>query len=147
MRAAFSSRTDRRGLAGLVLFAFLLRALIPAGFMPSADRPFTLELCPATFPAAWLAKAGNQGSHAEHAQHHHHHAEHAGHATNDTVPAEKSGFEHCPFGTAPSVAPGIEPGITPLHAEPASVPDFIDVSAPPARLIRSQKARAPPVFS
>jgi hypothetical protein len=146
MRAAFFSRSERRGLAGLVLFAFLLRALIPAGFMPSADRPFTLEFCPSTFPAAWLAKAGNQGSQADHAQHHHH-AEHAGHATTDTSPAEKSGFEHCPFGTASSVAPGVEPGITLPGAEPASVPDFIDDSAPPARLIRSQKARAPPVFS
>jgi hypothetical protein len=151
MRAAFFRKTDCRVLAGLVLIAFLLRALIPAGFMPSASRPFALELCPSTFPAAWLAQLGGQGGHAAHAQHHDHHAhhaQHAGHETTDQQSApEKSPFERCALGSAPSIAPVVEPNLGLLGAEPESVPDLFVLNAPPARLIRSQKARAPPVFS
>lgn len=155
MRAAILSRTERRGLICLVLFVFLLRALIPAGFMPSAGGLFSLELCPSTFPAAWLEKLaeqagkGDRSHHAHHAHHaqHHHHAQHAGHATTDEAPAAKSSFDHCPFGSAPSVAPVVEPGLVLLAAEPDTVPDFLSVGALPARLIRSQKARAPPVLS
>jgi hypothetical protein len=147
MRAAFFSRTELRGLAGLVLLVFLLRVLIPAGFMPSADRPFAVELCPSTFPVAWLAKVGEQGSQADPAQHHHHHAQHEGDAATDQSPAESSGFEHCAFGSASPVVSVGEPALEVLGAEPQYVPDFVALNAPPARLIRSQKARAPPVLS
>lgn len=151
MRAAFFSRTECRVFAGLVLIAFLLRALVPAGFMPSASRPFALELCPSTFPADWLAQFGGQSGHAEHAQHHDHHAHHAQHAGHESTgqqsAPEKSAFERCSFGSAPSAAPVAEPGLPLLAAESESVPDLFVLNAPPARLIRSQKARAPPVFS
>jgi hypothetical protein len=153
MRAAFFRRTEWRVLTGLVLIAFLLRALVPAGFMPSASRPFALELCPSTFPADWLAQFGGQSGHAAHAQHHDHHAhhaQHAGHETTDEKSAgspEKSAFERCSFGSAPSAAPVGEPSLPLLAAESESVPDLFVLNAPPARLIRSQKARAPPAFS
>jgi hypothetical protein len=39
-----------------LLVALVVRALIPAGFMPAADRPFSFQICPDGFPAALLAQ-------------------------------------------------------------------------------------------
>lgn len=62
MHAPIPRRNSRHAFISLLLVAFAFRALIPAGFMPSTERPFTLELCPDTFPAQLLART--QGGHS-----------------------------------------------------------------------------------
>ena len=61
-RGPYSLR-GRRRLALLLLPALLLRAFIPAGFMPVPHSPFVLEICPEGFPRQLLG----------HAVHHHDH--------------------------------------------------------------------------
>jgi hypothetical protein len=48
---------NRRPFLVLALLAFGLRALIPIGFMPSADGTLSLMICPAGFPPALLRQA------------------------------------------------------------------------------------------
>jgi hypothetical protein len=66
-----------------LLVALVVRALIPAGFMPATDRPFSFQVCPDGFPAALLTDTFSAASHgdgagaslepgaAAHAGHHH----------------------------------------------------------------------------
>lgn len=121
--------------------AMAVRALIPAGFMPSADRPFTLEICPDGFPAQLLS------SHASHTMH-------AGMAMHGDDAAKHDGSdraaraEHCVFAAVASVAPPppLAVLLTPLLSE----------AAPPADSYRSlieltryrvQQPRGPPALS
>src|SRR5215831_395587 len=61
-----------------LLVTVVVRALIPAGFMPAADRPFSFQICPDGFPAALLNDtAGGTDSTEERPAPppgHHHHA-------------------------------------------------------------------------
>jgi hypothetical protein len=77
MGIRFSRKASRMLIAGVMLFAFAVRSLIPLGFMPSSERPFSVEICPEGFPVQLLVHAG---------QHHHG----AGHSYTD----------YCVFGTA-----------------------------------------------
>lgn len=74
---------QRLWVISTLLIALVVRALIPAGFMPATDRPFSFQVCPDGFPAELLSHAGKAlpasgGSAAadagamEHAGHHHH---------------------------------------------------------------------------
>jgi hypothetical protein len=69
----------------ILLLALLLRAYIPAGYMPVAGSPFRLELCPG---------------------HHHVHTGPAqgAHPRHDGHPAQG---EDCPFGSAPVAGPAL----------------------------------------
>lgn len=49
-----SQRRSRSRLLPAILLAFVLRALIPIGFMPAADGTLSLMICPGGFPAALL---------------------------------------------------------------------------------------------
>src|SRR5690606_19994058 len=82
-----------RYLTLALLLAFTMRALVPAGFMPSTERPFTLEICPQGFQIPLADK------HADHASHHGHGSGHH----PDGVPADDTSelFKHCPFSSAP----------------------------------------------
>jgi hypothetical protein len=77
MRIRFSRKASRLLIAGVMLFAFAVRSLIPQGFMPSSERPFSVDICPDGFPAQLLV----------HARQHNHGT---GHSYTD----------HCVFGTA-----------------------------------------------
>lgn len=48
------SRALRARLVFIVLPAFVLRAAIPVGFMPAADGPLSLVICPGGLPAGLL---------------------------------------------------------------------------------------------
>ena len=76
-------RGAHRLIGGVILLAFALHALVPQGFMPASDRPFTVEICPEGFPAELLMLGG----------HHHHHG------------GPHSQAEHCVFGTACATGP------------------------------------------
>lgn len=71
----------------VVLLAFVLRALIPIGFMPAADGTLSLKICAEGFPAALLDAAARGHAAASGAGHH---------------PRE----DHCPFCGASTPAPG-----------------------------------------
>lgn len=98
-------REKRLLMASIMLVAILARVLIPSGFMPASDRPFSLQVCWEGLPAALLASL--DASHAESMDmgsmdmssmdmgsmggHHH--------------PDGVSGSEHCVFGTACGAGP------------------------------------------
>jgi hypothetical protein len=51
------SPKQRLWVISTLLVALLVRALIPAGFMPATDRPFSFQICPDGFPAALWSDA------------------------------------------------------------------------------------------
>ena len=68
---------QRLWVISTLLIALVVRALIPAGFMPATDRPFSFQVCPDGFPAELLSDAGKAlpsggDSAAKPAGHHHH---------------------------------------------------------------------------
>jgi hypothetical protein len=112
--------TSRRWFAGAALLVIAARSLIPAGFMPSADRPFTLEICPDGFPVRLLPAAsqhsrhehGNAGSHGSESSggSHDHGSWQSGHCVfagvASTPPVHDSGFE---FGIVVPVWLALDP--------------------------------------
>jgi hypothetical protein len=116
-------RSSRTLIASLMLVVFASRALITPGFMPSSDRPFSLEICPEGFPAAMLVHGG----------HLHHHS------------GSPSQSEHCVFGTAGSPGPlsylQIPSDISPVAQPPAVA--FVSILGA-VRLVRLPQPRAPP---
>lgn len=52
---SLGGRGRRTLIASTLLVAFASRALIPTGFMPASDRPFSIEICWDGFPADVLA--------------------------------------------------------------------------------------------
>jgi hypothetical protein len=121
MRIRLSNKTSRLLIAGIMLFAFAVRALVPQGFMPASHGPLTLEICPEGFPAQLLAHTG------------HHHG--GGHSYSD----------HCVFGTA--CAGGPPSHVAPLGG--VSLPELAPAAPRIAgtrevRLVYLPQARGPP---
>jgi len=48
-------RSRQTLMTSIMLAAFASHALIPSGFMPASDRPFSIEICWEGFPADMLA--------------------------------------------------------------------------------------------
>ncbi len=120
MRRLFTGRFQRELLTSLLLVAIAFRALIPAGFMPSAQRPFSLEIC------------------------------HAGTlAPGHTVPpGHPSHFEHCPFGSAPGAAPLPSlPRVAQPELTAAPAIGHFATRRVGVRLERAHAARAPPFLA
>ncbi len=125
MRRLITRRVRRELLTGLLLVAVAFRALIPTGFMPSSQRPFSLEIC-----------HGGMDTRADRAEH----GIAGPHSTHDPVR-----LEHCPFGAAPAHGPlasllQVIPAatLTQRSMGPGSPQRAL------ARLRRAQTARAPP---
>jgi len=78
MRLVLFRRTPNPWITAILLVTSGFRALIPSGFMPSADRPLTLELCRAGYLARMDTTAPVPHPHGA------------------------SQNEPCPFGAAPS---------------------------------------------
>ena len=114
----------RRRLAFLLLPALLLRALIPAGFMPAREAPFSVEICPDGFPAQLLT----------HGTDHH---DHSG--------GDRRHSDHCVFGAAgagplPESAPcGVSLAALPVAASPPAAPVLF------VRLVHLPEPRGPPL--
>jgi hypothetical protein len=110
-------------LAWLLLPVLLVRALIPAGFMPAREASFPVEICPEGFPAQLLTHAGHQHGHGE-----------GGRAHGD----------HCVFGTCGGgplpepAACGASPAAPAVAASPAAAPVLL------VRLVHLPEARGPP---
>lgn len=136
-QAVFRPRARRAWLLGLVLPVLLLRALIPAGFMPAADAGgLSIVLCPGE---AALPPGISGAAHASHAHGHVHHAGGAPAAPTTTH------HELCLFAVA-GAAP-LAPVLPTLVLE---IPGFIpvpelaggEIFSP--SILRTQTPRAPP---
>ncbi len=70
MRIGPSGNRGRQLLAALMLTAFAVRALVPAGFMP-AGGAFSIEICPEGFSAQLLPHGGHHppGGSPTHTEH------------------------------------------------------------------------------
>lgn len=128
MRRPSHRQLLRSPLFALLMAALLLRALIPAGFMPvqAAEGGVQLQLCTGYAPAALLADAGRQPASTG-----------SGAGLVDHLP--------CAFAaTALAAPPAVSAAILQLPA-----PQGLPVQAgPPSRAVpaitRSQSPRAPP---
>ena len=140
MRLGPRMRSRRTLLASIMLVAFVLRALVPPGFMPASDRPFSIEICWEGFPAAMLAHGEpphadsmDMGSMPAHSGAQHHHSGSPSHS------------EHCVFGTACSAGP--IPHL-PLLSEISSTQQLRAVAfasfAGAVRVVHLPQPRAPP---
>src|ERR1700690_182886 len=121
MRPVPFRRAPHSWITGVLLVAVTFRALIPAGFMPSAERPLRLEIC----RAGYLARLDT----AAPAQHPH------GAPQN----------EHCPFGAAPGA--GVLPATVALPlASTIVIAPTIEFEALriAVRVDRAHPARGPP---
>jgi hypothetical protein len=148
MRLSPGKRNRRTLMASIMLVAFVSRVLIPLGFMPASDRPFSLEICWDGLPAGILAQleaahadstamesmaAGSaHGSMHRGAHPHHHHG-------------SPSQSEHCVFGTACGAGP-IPHLPLPSNfssAEPLRAVIFASIAAA-VRVVHLPQPRAPP---
>jgi len=125
-------------LALLVLPALLLRALIPAGFMPLAGAGgLYLGFCPGAGPLPPGLSAS--AAHASHAEHGHH----GGHGPVIPDPAHQ--HPACLFSTGATTAFAATPVVAPpALASLTSRADFPAGIFLPA-ILRSQSSRGPPV--
>jgi hypothetical protein len=137
------SRSHRR-LAGVVLVAFTLRALIPAGFMPSTEHGFTLSICPDGFPVELLATARDHAGHASHAQHVHHDSA----AGASTGSHQHTSTDHCAFAAAAAAPRLADLPLVTNPVERGSLTEFVYFSPRPGtpRFLLAQP-RAPPTFA
>ncbi len=125
MRLSPGKRNRRTLMASILLVAFASRVLIPPGFMPASDRPFSIEICWDGLPADVLAHvepshADSMGmvpmsanSMAADSIHDSMHRDPVGDSTSHRGPQQRahhhhgspSQSEHCVFGTACSAGP------------------------------------------
>jgi hypothetical protein len=157
-------RKSRHWLTSILLVAVAFRALIPVGFMPSGERPFTLELCPDWFPAHLFqptVEHSSHGAHAEHAMAHDAHAAHHAHPESSSHSAEDGSgtdeapgtgsmrADYCVFAAAVASA-GPAPHVTLLPANVGHTSVSETALALPRPLSpehRIQQPRAPPALS
>jgi len=154
MRLRFLSAHAQRWLISVLLVALSLRALVPAGFMPSSERPFTLEICPDGFPSQLLHSPAAHHHDADGMAGHHHHASgdpeqapaasHSGHG-----PQEQSArAEHCVFAASAGAGPAPHPLLVVVEVT-SSVAPAIGFVTPftDFQRHRVQQPRAPPALS
>lgn len=150
---------ERRPIVFFALAAtLLLRATIPAGFMPAAPGAgFPLQICPSGLPEGALqrltgATPGHPGGgQASHGGHHGNHDKH-GHRDQHDQHAGDDGHhgysaEQCPIGHLLAAA------ALPVHTEPspprllAPGPAGQPQHSPPAARIALYRSRGPPLPS
>ncbi|HVY79776.1 MAG TPA: hypothetical protein VG994_02245 [Steroidobacteraceae bacterium] len=140
------SRVQHHWLISILLIAVMTRALIPAGFMPSTERPFSFEICPDGFPAQLLQDPDR------HAAHHHHahggtapaESQHPGNGSHDHA----ARAEHCVFAAAAATGPAPHAALLLTPIESAVVPHlYRSPSAPALARYRVQQPRGPPALS
>jgi len=137
MRRLFS-QNQRRWLISALLIALVVRALIPAGFMPATDRPFSFQICPDGYPAQLLKSALDP-----HAAHHHHDDSPGG--THNHASASS---EHCVFAAATGAGPlAFVPTLCAVAVN-LGAPEFLLASLTvESQRHRIQQPRGPPAHS
>jgi hypothetical protein len=138
MRRALVKPATGRWIISLLLVVLSVRALVPAGFMPSTEQPFSFQICPDGFPAQLLK--------SNHAEHHHHH--HDGGSDEQQPTHDSMRGEHCVF--APAAGAGPAPEALLLSAVPPTQArlqlETVSAILSPQRF-RQPPSRAPPAFS
>jgi hypothetical protein len=125
MRITPSGNRRRQLLAALMLAAFAVRALVPAGFMPAGGGAFSIEICPEGFSAQPLSQLPHGGHH------------HPGGSPTHT--------EHCVFGSAGASGPVRQLAALGALALLQHAPAARFIAAPTAvRLVHLPQARGPP---
>lgn len=137
-------RTLRPQILLALAVTLLLRAMIPAGFMPAAiGGGFPLQVCPSGLPDGALARlAGEHGGHSHHG-HHGHHANHANHGGHDDGGHAYSA-EQCPIAhlIAAAALPALAGAALPAAASPAFP---VLAPRPPAAVrVHHYRSRGPP---
>ena len=129
-------------MASILLVAFASRALVPPGFMPASDRPFSIEICWEDFSPGMLAhgdppQADSMGLASTPADSvpvaHHHHSGSSSHS------------EHCVFGTACSTGPIPHLPLLGdnLSAQQLGAVEYVSIAGA-VRLVHLPQSRAPP---
>jgi Protein of unknown function (DUF2946) len=82
----------RKLIAGILLFAFASRALVPMGFMPAMGHAFPLQICPDGFPPQLLHRGidHKHGAYGAGGSTHHH---------------DSSVSDHCAFAAVTGAPP------------------------------------------
>jgi len=146
-------RAHRATIGSLLLVVFALRALIPQGFMPSAQSPLVLQICPDGFPVHLLAVAADpHAAHRHHDGHAMHGQESAGGVQASGTPThhhKSAASEHCIFGAGmASVGPPSQSISAPgplAAAPPPQILTTVPVFAP--QRFRTPQPRAPPLLA
>lgn len=131
---------SRRLIPGVLILAVLLRGLIPAGFMPSAEHPFTLELCPDGIEHASMGGMDMAGMDMPG-------MDMSGQHAGDHLPASHhdSHTDHCVFGAAATAGIGSAfPQVLTLAAVFAPLDFWAPTPLRPYARSRAQQPRAPP---
>jgi hypothetical protein len=134
MHAAFRRQGHRKIVAGILLVALVMRALMPPGFMPAQGHGIALQICPDGFPSQLLSSALGHDRADHHfggGPHHHHDSARSEHC----VYAALAGSGPTDFAVMPRV-PLESPRILPL-----------ETTSPVNRNPRysAQQPRAPPL--
>jgi hypothetical protein len=147
------NRPMSRWITSLLLVALAVRALVPAGFMPASDRPFSFQICPDAFPAGLLSRADRAHAAHEHGGHANHHLDEFAPSGADSSNGGShehgaARAEHCVFAAVASSAP-IPHGFL-LGAAPEAHAELLVTSTPPpasTQRFRLPPSRAPPPLS
>lgn len=144
MHNRFLNTIERQWLLSVLLVVLCVRALVPAGFMPSADKPFSFQICPDGFPTQLLHSA--QTAHAAH--HHHDGAQSIADDQQPSPHQHSPRAEHCVFAAAAGIGPNPQVALllTPLEHQAAPQLDP-EIALPELTRHRVQQPRAPPAFS
>ncbi|WP_405227873.1 hypothetical protein [Lentisalinibacter sediminis] len=122
----------------------LLRAIIPAGFMPAAiGAGFPLQVCPSGLPDGALTRlAGEHAAHHHHGHHGHHDAGDGGNGGNGghVYSAEQCPIAHLIAAAALPVSAG--PAVPVLPAPAIAVPA---PRHPATARVHQYRSRGPPV--
>ncbi len=134
-------RTLRPQIFLALAATLLLRAMIPAGFMPAAiGAGFPLQVCPSGLPQGALARlAGEPAAHHHHIQHEHHDAGGSGDGGH-AYSAEQCPIAHLIAAAALPVSAG--PAVPAL---PAAVIVAPAPRHPAAARVHHYRSRGPPV--
>jgi hypothetical protein len=143
VRSRFSNHLHRQWLISLLLVAIGVRALIPAGFMPATDRPFSFQICPDGFPAQLLHDVAIGDEHAAH-----HHGQQQQDDTGSTPEHGAARAEHCVFAVAAGAGPAPQIALLVAPAESQAAPQAsFTIRIPELTRHRVQQPRAPPTLS
>jgi hypothetical protein len=129
-------------LAGIMLVAFALRALIPPGFMLGGERPFSIEICWDGFPAAMLAQG--ESRHADSTR-----MDSMDMGAMDMVPVQAghqhAASDHCVFGSACTAGPIFHLALPSDFSSAQRLPAVGSASiAGAVHLVHLPQSRAPP---
>lgn len=123
MRCLRLSNRRRTMLTRLMLGLLLIRAYVPAGFMPQDGNPLQLQICSLHMSMAALAPGTQTTGNAAHGS-------------------------DCPFNHSPLAGPIADASIAVGSAAPSSVSVLVfDTRPTGVRVLRAHRARAPPTLA